>query len=305
MNTDSTAPVQSPADATISALLRHFADLRDGRHGDAAVSRPDKEALFDSAVRLLAPHARRVLGEFNRGLLRETGHIEETGLRRTADSGLSAGWLLTWPEQRASSIQPITLHAHYGRGFHHPHLRGATVGEWPLNVFDEDQARAEVPTLRAIVAADLHNLVFQRDFRIVPAITNGRKPHEPGTVGFGPVTGARRRDGRRCAGRDPRPGPVPGPARFHPLLAWAGPPGRPQAFLRTAVSRVRTSRDPRQFNGWLGHEFAASPGRGSNRRYRLRRCRPAEESRRDLTVHRMCRYCLGNAMRVCVPILPG
>ena len=30
---------------------------------------------------------------------------------------------------------------------------------------------AELPTLRAIAAADLHNLVFQLDYRIVPAIT--------------------------------------------------------------------------------------------------------------------------------------
>jgi hypothetical protein len=27
-----------------------------------------------------------------------------------------------------------------------------------------------VPVLRAIATADLHNLVFQRDYRIVPAI---------------------------------------------------------------------------------------------------------------------------------------
>jgi hypothetical protein len=60
-------------------------------------------------------------------------------------------------------------------GFHHPHLRGATAGTWPLNVFDDEQARAELPVLRAIAAADLHNLVFQRDFRIVPATTRGAR----------------------------------------------------------------------------------------------------------------------------------
>jgi hypothetical protein len=56
---------------------------------------------------------------------------------------------------------------------HHPHLRGATVGVWPLNVFSADDAAAELPTLRAIAAADLHNLVFQSDYRIVPAVTRG------------------------------------------------------------------------------------------------------------------------------------
>jgi hypothetical protein len=29
-----------------------------------------------------------------------------------------------------------------------------------------------LPTLRAMASADLHNLVFQRDYRIIPAILN-------------------------------------------------------------------------------------------------------------------------------------
>jgi hypothetical protein len=40
-------------------------------------------------------------------------------------------------------------------------------------VFDEEQAAALVPPLRAMASADLHNLVFQRDYRIIPAIVNG------------------------------------------------------------------------------------------------------------------------------------
>ncbi|WP_193318805.1 hypothetical protein [Nonomuraea phyllanthi] len=44
------------------------------------------------------------------------------------------------------------------------------VGEWPLNVADEEQAAELVPTLRALAVADLRNLVFQRDRRIVPAL---------------------------------------------------------------------------------------------------------------------------------------
>jgi hypothetical protein len=34
------------------------------------------------------------------------------------------------------------------------------VGDWPLNVLDDEQAAAELPTLRAIAAAEIHNLVF-------------------------------------------------------------------------------------------------------------------------------------------------
>lgn len=71
---------------------------------------------------------------------------------------------------------PLTLHAHYGADFHHPHLRGATVAEWPLNVSSPGQAAELLPTFRAILAADLHNLVFQRDWRIVPALRDTHRP---------------------------------------------------------------------------------------------------------------------------------
>ena len=158
---------------TITALLRHFADLRDGTHGPDAVSRVDKEELFVRAAGLLDPHARNVLRDVNDGLLLGTGTVAASGVVRPDGGGLEAVWTLSWPEQVAAGIEPITVRAHYGAGFHHPHLRGATVGEWPLNVFDEEQAAAEVPVLRAIAAADLHNLVFQRDYRIVPATVAG------------------------------------------------------------------------------------------------------------------------------------
>ena len=159
----------------IPALLRHFADLRDGMHGDGAVTRLEKETVFRHSAGLLAPFARQVLEEFNEALLLGTGVLESSGLVRRDDGGLAVAWTLSWPEQRAADISPITLEAHYGAGFHHPHLHGATVGEWPLNVFDAGQAAAELPTLRAIATADLHNLVFQRDFRIVPAITRASR----------------------------------------------------------------------------------------------------------------------------------
>ncbi len=157
------------------ALLRHFADLRDGRHGDA-VDRADKERLFVVAAELLDPVARRALDELNDDLLLGGGTVEHTGVRRSGDSGLEAWWTLSWPECQAAGVAPIIIRAHYGRGFHHPHLSGGTVGEWPLNVFTAEQAAAELPTLRAIAAADLHNLVFQADYRIVPATMAERTP---------------------------------------------------------------------------------------------------------------------------------
>jgi hypothetical protein len=155
-------------------LLRHFADLRDGTHGGAS-SRSGKERLFTAAVALLDPYARQPLEEISTDLLLGTGEVTATGVRRRAD-GLDAIWALSWPEQQAATVNPIIIRAYYGAGFHHPHLRGGTAGDWPLNVFDGKQAAALVPTLRAMASADLHNLVFQADYRIIPAIVHGWTP---------------------------------------------------------------------------------------------------------------------------------
>ena len=158
--------------AYVAESLRHYADLRDLLHGDAS-SRPDKEQLFIQAATLLDPHARQVLEELDTHLLLGTGEIRADGVQRSADGSVISVWELFWPQQRSAGIGPVTIRAFYGSGFHHPHLQGATLGDWPLNVFTADQARAELPVLRAIAAADLHNLVFQRDYRIIPAIMVG------------------------------------------------------------------------------------------------------------------------------------
>jgi hypothetical protein len=159
-----------------AALLRHFVDLRDGTH-NGATSRPDKERLFTAAVALLDPRARQVLDEINTYLLLDTGEVTATGVR-SGHGGVEAVWALSWPEQQAAGINPIVIRAYYSAGAHHPHLQSGTVGDWPLNVFDEDQAAGELPTLRAMAAADLHNLVFQLggDTRIIPAVLNRRHP---------------------------------------------------------------------------------------------------------------------------------
>ncbi|MFF9915659.1 hypothetical protein [Streptomyces sp. NPDC013457] len=165
----SASPKEQAAPADLSALLRHFADLRDGVHGDNAYSRESKEQLFVAAVSLLGPFARQALEEMNAQLLLSAGEITGGQARRTRDGSLIAVWALTWAQQREAGLAPVSLQAYYGADFHHPHLRGATVGEWPLNVFTPEQAARELPTLRAIASADLHNLVFQRNYGIVPA----------------------------------------------------------------------------------------------------------------------------------------
>jgi hypothetical protein len=160
---------ESTLPAYITSLIRHFEDLRDGTHGGSA-SRKDKEAHFEKAMQLLAPIARQVLSEMNTSLLLDTGQLTETGLRRTADGGLTASWALSWPEQQAAGIETIMLQAYFGGSFHHPHLRGTTVHDWPLNVFNDEDAAAQLSVLRAIASSDLHNLVYQADYRIVPAV---------------------------------------------------------------------------------------------------------------------------------------
>jgi hypothetical protein len=173
----STNPGSVPGHVT--ALIRHFDDLRDGTHG-GSVSRRDKEAHFTRSVELLSPVARRTLAEIDTYLLLNTGQIVASGVQRDAEGGLRGSWELGWPEQRSAGVAPVTLLAYYGIGFHHPHLRGATVGDWPLNVFTEHEAEDQLPVLRAIATAELHNLVYEADYRIVPAVMRPRSEmHHP------------------------------------------------------------------------------------------------------------------------------
>jgi hypothetical protein len=157
----------------LQALLRHFADLRDGTYGDGAVTRAEKERLFTIAVSHLDRYAQQALSELNHALLLNTGTIKRSGVTRSPDGAVTATWTLGWAEQEQVGIAPITLEAFYGQSFHHPHLRGGTVGDWPLNVFSDSDAAAQLPTLRVIASAELHNLVFQSDYRIVPATVRG------------------------------------------------------------------------------------------------------------------------------------
>jgi hypothetical protein len=108
----------------------------------------------------------------NTGLMLDTGEVLATGVRRSAGGGSEAVWALSWPEQRTAGIEPVLIRAYFGRQFLHPHLQSGTIGDWPLNVFDAEQAAAELPTLRAMAAADIHNLVLQLggDHRIIPAV---------------------------------------------------------------------------------------------------------------------------------------
>src|SRR6267143_3598055 len=99
---------ESSTPGHLTALMRHFVDLRDGTHGGSA-SRHDKETHFAHAVDLLAPVARQTLDEINSHLLLNTGKIVATGLHRESDGSMSASWDRTWPEQKAAGVAPVTL----------------------------------------------------------------------------------------------------------------------------------------------------------------------------------------------------
>src|SRR5258708_35187927 len=100
----------TPASALghVTALIRHFDDLRDGTHG-GSFTRQDKEAHFAQEVALLVPVARQALDEINTHLLLDTGRVDALGLQRDADGGLKVSWELARPEQEPARIGPVTL----------------------------------------------------------------------------------------------------------------------------------------------------------------------------------------------------
>jgi len=129
--------------AYITSLIRHFEDLRDGTHGGSE-SREDKETHFEKAVQLLAPIPRQVLGSEHILVARHrTAH--PVGVTAHTGRRTNASWALSWPVQQAAGVEPIVLQAYFGRGFHHPHLRGTTVRDWPLNMFSDEDATAQLP----------------------------------------------------------------------------------------------------------------------------------------------------------------
>lgn len=92
MPTKSCENDQSPVH--LLGLLRHFADLPDGTHGDGAINRADKEQLFAAAVGYLDPFARQTLPEMNETLLLGSGTITSTGIIRSPNGDSTAIWTL-------------------------------------------------------------------------------------------------------------------------------------------------------------------------------------------------------------------
>lgn len=152
--------------------MRHLDDLVARRY-EGAESWVDRVAVFDRAVELLDPVVRGVFTEADSAFLENTGKITR---HRDADSDGSVGerWELSWPRQREAvsrhggPVGPVQVIAWFKRSFNHAHLRGSTAGDWPLQVTSTDDAARQLPIVRAIVEAELHQKIYEGRYPVMP-----------------------------------------------------------------------------------------------------------------------------------------
>ncbi len=166
-----------PIPSTVRAddLLRHLQDLRSDTY-EGAMSRGAKEEVYRQGINLLRPVAVEILEEANTLFLNGTGHVQMIGPEEDGFGGLVTRFELSWPEQRAARVmrgpngplQPVRIVINYSRGFHHPHLSGSTAGFWPFQVTSAADAGRQKGILAAIVELELHQRIYETDWRILP-----------------------------------------------------------------------------------------------------------------------------------------
>ena len=166
-----------PIPSTVRAddLLRHLQDLRSGTY-EGAMSRGAKEAVYRQGITLLRSVAVEILEEANTLFLNGTGNVQVIGPQEDGSGGLVTRFELSWPQQRAARVmrgpngplQPVRLVVNYSQGFHHPHLSGSTAGFWPFQVTSAADAERQKGILAAIVELELHQRIFETDWRILP-----------------------------------------------------------------------------------------------------------------------------------------
>lgn len=166
-----------PIPSTVRAddLLRHLQDLQSGTY-EGAMSRDAKEAMYRQGVELLTPVALVILEEANTLFLNGTGDVRVIGPEEDGRGGLVTRFELSWPEQRAAQVmrgphgplQPVRIVVDYSRGFLHPHLSGSTAGFWPFQVTSAADAERQKGVLAAIVELEIHQRIFETDWRILP-----------------------------------------------------------------------------------------------------------------------------------------
>ena len=156
-------------------LLRHLQDLRAGTY-EGEKSRNAKEDVYRRGIELITPVAMSIFEEANTLFLNGTGGVQVIGPEDDGSSGLETRFELSWPEQRAAWVTrgphqplgPVRIVVNYSQSFLHPHLSGSTAGYWPFQVTSEADAERQRGILAAIVELELHQRVFETDWRILP-----------------------------------------------------------------------------------------------------------------------------------------
>ena len=166
-----------PIPSTVRAddLLRHLQDVRSGTY-EGAMSRGAKEAVYRQGITLLRSVAVEILEEANTLFVNGTGKVQMIGPKEDGSGGLVTRFELSWPEQRAARVtrgpsgplQPVRIVVNYSQGFLHPHLSGSSAGFWPFQVTSAADAERQKGVLAAIVELELHQRIFETDWRILP-----------------------------------------------------------------------------------------------------------------------------------------
>lgn len=153
-------------DDTHLDLERHLDDLRTGTHCGRE-SWSDKVALFRTEVDRLDPVVREALEELSADWLDGTGRVARTDSEDDPEGHLVTRWSLTWADQRDAGCEPVQVAARFAPGHLHPHLGATRARDWPMAVYDDEDARRQLPLLRALAVAELHQRVFEAGWRIV------------------------------------------------------------------------------------------------------------------------------------------
>jgi hypothetical protein len=148
-------------------MTRHLDDLRTGSY-EGAKTREEREAVFKAAAELVSATVTDALGEVNSWLLDGQGTVTFTDVVSDGADGVAAVWELRWPDQEDTSgrlrpgpVAPVEVTAIFPAGWTHGHLRGRRLGNWPLQVTSAADAASLRPIIDAIIAAELHEVVYE------------------------------------------------------------------------------------------------------------------------------------------------
>jgi hypothetical protein len=155
-------------------LEHHLDDLRTRSH-EGRTSWEEKAALFAEEVDRLDPYVLQALQELSQDWLDGTGEISRTDTSDDPEGHLVTRWSLSWPDQQAAGIEPVQIAARYAPGRLHPHLGATRARDWPMTVLDGADAARQLPLLRLLAESELHQRIFDADWRVV---TGYRRRHE-------------------------------------------------------------------------------------------------------------------------------